>query len=305
MLLWLVFSSHAGALYDLTFLLLHLLAFLFLQQQRYVLTTYYLITTISLQITVGTGLFVGAEAGFQYYLLCLPALTYLMLDAEPPWRVVLILTVGLGLLAICELWPYSYFRVEINEAAQRAFYFFNLSAVLAINYLSIKFYADESRLERSKQQQHTHVDPDTGLLNQRFIRDFGSKLTALCAQTKQSFSLILIRVDSYQQLLQSSGIQEAHAAITLAATCLQSQIKDSAVLARYEPDTFLILLPTTPPEQAEHIATKLNEVLQNECLINTTGSTRLKVRCIAAGTQPFNTIDLHNLLLEAHASLKP
>ena len=265
--LWLVFFSGWGALFDLGFFLLHLVAFYWIKLERYSVSAYWTLVLVSAQIAFGVALFVGPETGFQYYLLCLPAVVYMVLLREPGWRKLSVVTLGFLMLYVSEHISFPTLRVEISNSTQQIMYYGNLVAILVINYFSIKFFVDEAKASYREQKKLVLSDSLTGLSNRRYIVEFAHKLLALCQRYEHPISVIMLDVDHFKQVNDAYGHHVGDDALQLVANCLRTKLRDSDVAARYGGEEFLILMPETELLKAEEIAERIRIELAGKSLL--------------------------------------
>lgn len=71
---------------------------------------------------------------------------------------------------------------------------------------------------------------------------------------KYSFALMRVAIDSHQQELQRAGVVEA----------LKSTIREYDVLCALRPDEYVIAFPETEEQQAEHIAGRIRQTVEQK-----------------------------------------
>ncbi len=255
--LWLLFDSYAGALFDFAFAGAHLLAFVPIQFRQYVYATYWTLLLAAAQISVGVLVFVGPETGFQYYLLCLPAVIYLLLYEEPRWRKLMTVSLGMSLLCVSELVHIGTFRINFSALETRVMYFSNLAMVLMLNYLAIKFFADEVREAHSDHKQLVLNDRLTQLANRRYLGLYGERLLALCQRYDRPLCAVLVCLDNLKSINDQRGHEAGDAVLQHLANCLRVHLRAADLAARYDTATFLILLPETSFTSATRFAERL------------------------------------------------
>ena len=259
--LWLAFDSGWGAIFDYSFCVLHLCAFYWIKRKQYTLSAYWTLIMVALQVAGGVALFVGPETGFQYYLFCLPAVVYMILQREPWWRKFALVLVGFGMLVISEQVSFPSMRANISTDTQTLMYYINLTLVVIINFFSIKFFADEAKSQYRKQKQLILSDSLTGLSNRRYIMQFAYKLFALCERYEHPISVIMLDVDYFKNVNDQYGHQAGDDALQRVADCLRNNIRAADVAARYGGEEFLVLLPETDLLTAEDIAERIRDEL--------------------------------------------
>ncbi|TNC82438.1 MAG: hypothetical protein C9356_03155 [Oleiphilus sp.] len=265
-LLWNLFYSGWGALFDLLFVFLHLSSFYLINSGRLSAAAYWTLCLASVQVAVGVTLFVGPETGFQYYLLCLPVAVYLVLLREPAWRKFLVVILGFIMFTISERSTVQGFRVEIPSEMKSLMYYGNLTIVLLVNFFCVKFFAEEARSSYRQQKRLLLSDGLTGLSNRRYIVEFAYKLLALCKRYQHPISVIILDLDHFKQVNDRYGHHAGDDALQHVAECLRLNLRDSDVAARYGGEEFLILMPETELYTAEEIAERIRQELFNKPL---------------------------------------
>lgn len=265
--LWLLFDSAFGAVFDLAFCVTHLLAFYWINNEKYTVSAYWTMLLTALQVSAGVVLFVGASTGFQFYLLCLPAVVYLLLPREANWRKTALVIVGFSMFVVAEQVHIAAYRVELSNTAERILYFLNVIFVITINYLAIKYFSDDSKSAYQEQKELVLSDSLTGLSNRRFVVRYANKLLALCERYHHPLSIIMLDIDNFKKVNDLHGHLAGDNALLLVADCLRDQLRSADIAARYGGEEFIILLPETGRSAANNIAEQLRQALEQSVLV--------------------------------------
>lgn len=128
-------------------------------------------------------------------------------------------------------------------------------------------------------RQELHVlattDSLTGLLNRRAIEVAAEQKIALSRQQNRPLSAILLDIDNFKQINDTLGHQQGDAALVAVARCLQREMRQSDLVARFGGDEFLILLGDTPQQTAVEIAERLRQVLEEAPILRAHTQTRV------------------------------
>lgn len=119
-------------------------------------------------------------------------------------------------------------------------------------------------------RQELHVlattDSLTGLLNRRAIEVAAEQKIAQSRQSNRPLSAILLDLDNFKQINDTLGHQQGDAALVAVARCLQREMRQSDLVARFGGDEFLILLGDTPQHVALEIAERVRRGLEGVSL---------------------------------------
>ncbi len=102
-------------------------------------------------------------------------------------------------------------------------------------------------------------DPLTGVYNRRALDEM---LTGLM-NARKPFTLVFIDIDDFFEVNDRFGHLVGDRIIQELAQFLQQIVRKSDSLFRYGGDEFIILMPQTTPEKAEHVLARLQRELQN------------------------------------------
>lgn len=117
-------------------------------------------------------------------------------------------------------------------------------------------------------RQLSVTDALTGLLNRRYLEE---RLTEEIKRSNRHgfpMSFLMIDVDEFKSYNDSFGHTEGDKALQMVGTCLKETLRGADVAARYGGEEFSILLPQTNSAEAEVIAERIRERVENRCFPN-------------------------------------
>jgi diguanylate cyclase (GGDEF)-like protein len=127
--------------------------------------------------------------------------------------------------------------------------------------------SDQAAIVIQNAQLHTHIraqaltDPLTNLFNRRaFEKEVGDQID-YSHLSQRIFTLMVLDIDHFKQVNDTYGHPSGDEALRQISRCLRNNIRKTDFLARIGGDEFAVLLPDTPPEQAQYVAEKINQCL--------------------------------------------
>jgi two-component system cell cycle response regulator len=122
----------------------------------------------------------------------------------------------------------------------------------------------DSEINRRQLQQHSSVDPLTGLANKHALINAIEKNLAYAIRHKTELALVALRVDKYKVLFLRRGKKTAEAVLSRIAHLIRQGRRREDTVARPGLDTFAILLPSASPQAAKRIAGQLQRTINEE-----------------------------------------
>ena len=166
------------------------------------------------------------------------------------------------LIAACYLWlGYP----ERNQSLTVSSYVTTLTAQLAplvlVGYVTTMLASDiRSALGEIKSLSETDVL--TGVYNMRAFAVLSDTITRQAERYSRPFALLMIDSDSLKTVNDQHGHEAGNRLLKLTTRCIQNQIRDSDLVARFGGDEFVVLLPETPCSGAVAVANKILNSIQ-------------------------------------------
>jgi diguanylate cyclase (GGDEF)-like protein len=261
-MLWLVYDSIVGGLFDLSFACIHLGAFYYIQHGRYIESAYWTIIWGGLQIAAGIILLVGPATGFQLFFLVQTVFVFLLFTERSLLERAAITLYGFVLLCLSETVSNDMFRVELSALTVKSIYLANLVTIFVTLFLAIKFFTDETKKSYTEQGKLVLQDKMTGLANRRFVEEYAGKLFSQCSRYGRPLSLIILEIDQFKSFARLKQSNLADHAVKCVAKSMNLFLRDADIPARYGCGEFLILFPETTIDSANEIAERLRQEIQ-------------------------------------------
>ena len=106
------------------------------------------------------------------------------------------------------------------------------------------------------------TDPLTGLLNRRALDAAAGQAVLAINEGKGVFAAVVLDLDKYKELNDRLGHMAGDHALQAVSDCLRSELRTTDLVARIGGDEFVLLLPRTPGREAEQIAERLRNSLE-------------------------------------------
>ena len=130
---------------------------------------------------------------------------------------------------------------------------------LAVNQLmSLRLGAQNEELH-----QHANIDGLTGLHNRRYVVDQFEKMYNKATRYHSPCSILLIDIDYFKKVNDVHGHLVGDDVLVEVAQLLQRALRDSDLIGRYGGEEFLALLPMTNLLEAQILAERLREQVEN------------------------------------------
>lgn len=107
------------------------------------------------------------------------------------------------------------------------------------------------------------TDPLTNLFNRRAFEKEVILQIEQAQVVKRIFTLMVLDIDHFKNVNDTFGHPSGDEALRQISICLRNNIRKTDFLARIGGDEFAVLLPDTPPDQAEVVADKIDQCLSH------------------------------------------
>jgi diguanylate cyclase (GGDEF)-like protein/PAS domain S-box-containing protein len=128
--------------------------------------------------------------------------------------------------------------------------------------LSVGMDATDRIVAENRSRWLAHHDPLTGLANRLRFHEELERSFADAVRNGNSSALLLLDLDYFKTINDSSGHAAGDALLVILANELRARARKSDLIARLGGDEFAVLMPTTGRTGAEAFATSLNERLK-------------------------------------------
>jgi diguanylate cyclase (GGDEF)-like protein len=144
------------------------------------------------------------------------------------------------------------------------------------------------------------TDALTGLPNNRAARDTIKRLVAHASRTVSPLSALLLDLDHFKQINDTFGHGKGDDVLAAVGATLRTTLRESDFVARYGGEEFVILLPSTPREDAQVVAEKVRAAISQ---IRVAGVERAITISIGVASLPDDAGDAATLLRIADRAL--
>jgi diguanylate cyclase len=113
------------------------------------------------------------------------------------------------------------------------------------------------------------TDPLTGRANRRAVDDELQRQQALFERSRAPFSVLLLHIDHFKQINDVHGHGIGDEALKAFARRVAASLRPSDFLGRYGGEEFVVILPSTPLEQAQQVAQRVCDAVAAQPLLAT------------------------------------
>lgn len=137
----------------------------------------------------------------------------------------------------------------------------NSSCQLQIRLEESKSRIDALTHDLDAVREESQQDPLTQLFGRRYFDDMLPKCVASAKENQQQLCLMLIDIDAFKQINDTSGHLAGDDIIKSIGALIAGSVRRSDVAARYGGDEFAIILPGASKGDAVHIAERMQSLL--------------------------------------------
>ena len=105
--------------------------------------------------------------------------------------------------------------------------------------------------------RYTVLDAVTGLYNRRWLDGMLARQVARCQKGGEALSLILLGIDYFKRYNNTYGQASGDRALYTVAWTLRANMHPGELIARFEREEFMVVLPDTAAEEAREIGERL------------------------------------------------
>ncbi len=140
-----------------------------------------------------------------------------------------------------------------------------LAPIVLVAYITTMFAAD-IRYGLEKARLISETDELTGAYNRRGFAILAGPLFAQAQRANRHASILMIDMDDFKAVNDEHGHDAGDRVLRQVARCIETQLRQSDVLARYGGDEFVALLPDTPPNGALEVSRRIRNAVVNDAV---------------------------------------
>ncbi len=208
----------------------------------------------------------------------------------------------LGLIALCYIWlDYP----QLNEAVLSLTFGTTLLAQLApmllVAYITTMLSAD-IRSAYGHMKVLSETDELTGVINMRAFTAVSDRMFRQSERYARPFSVLMIDSDSLKTVNDTLGHEAGNRLLKITVQCIQGQLRQADLVARYGGDEFVVLLPETPCSGAVGVAERIRKSVEASTLATREKRVTITVS-IGVACYPNHGGDLDSVLEKADQAM--
>jgi diguanylate cyclase (GGDEF)-like protein len=206
----------------------------------------------------------------------------------------------IALIATCYVW-----LSEPGQAENMVLYFAALAAQLApmilVAYITTMLSSDIRRA-LSHIKMLSEKDELTGVLNMRAFATVAERVSRQAARYNHTYTVLMIDSDSLKVVNDKFGHQAGNRLLQMLVHCIQAQLRETDVLARYGGDEFVVLLPETSAAGSEIVASRIRQRVEAATLTTRERPITTTVS-VGVASYPEHAADLESVMERADQAL--
>jgi len=132
------------------------------------------------------------------------------------------------------------------------------------------------------------------VLNMRAFATYAERVSHQAGRYARPFSVLMIDSDSLKQVNDSLGHEAGNRLLRQTVECIQGQLRQTDIIARYGGDEFVALLPETPGSGAAGVAERIRKNVEMTPLVTreqkVTTTVSIGVACYPNHGMDFETV---------------
>ena len=166
------------------------------------------------------------------------------------------------LIALCYIWlGYPHQPQVLSLLPFGTKLLAQLAPMLLVAYITAMLSADIRRAY-GHMKLMSETDDLTGVLNMRAFSAVSDRVFSQARRYARPFSVLMIDSDSLKSVNDSYGHEAGNRLLKLTVECIQAQLRQTDLIARYGGDEFVVLLPETPCNRAVGVAERIRKSVE-------------------------------------------
>ena len=138
-----------------------------------------------------------------------------------------------------------------------------VAPLVAVGYITTLF-ATDIRYGFEKARLMSETDELTGVYNRRGFAIVAGPLFAQSQRSNRHASVLMIDMDDFKMVNDGHGHDAGDRVLRQVARCIETELRQSDVLARYGGDEFVALLPDTPVHGALEVSRRIRKAVLSD-----------------------------------------
>ena len=208
----------------------------------------------------------------------------------------------MALIVGCYVWlGYPQHQEELLSLPYGTRLLAQVSPMLLVAYITTMLSADIRRAY-GHMKVLSETDDLTGVLNMRAFSAVAERVFFQAERYARPFSVLMIDSDSLKSVNDAHGHETGNRLLRRTVECIQGQLRQTDLIARYGGDEFVVLLPETPSNGAVGVADRIRKSLEASPL-SVRGKTVEATLSIGVAGYPNHGSDLESILDKADQAM--